>query len=232
MEKYLSFLKHTTLFEGLQEAQIQSMANCLQASRRSYRKGEYVLRQGAQVHAIAILAQGLLHVQKDDYWGNHSLLHQIAPGELFAEAYAMAENEVILNDVVAVEDSTVLFFQAQKVLTVCSNACPFHSLIIQNLFRAISAKNRHLTQKIDYMAQRTIRDKLLAYLSAQSELAQAPTFQIPFNRQQLADFLSVERSAMCRELGKMRDEGLLSFARNTFVLLSPQRANPTAQADH
>ena len=135
------------------------------------------------------------------------------------EAYDAPGSEPLLNDVIAIEESKVMFLDIQKILTVCSSACTFHSLLIQNLFYAISAKNRGLVQKLGHMSKRTTKEKLLSYLSEQAKKHKSAAFDVPFNRQQLADFLSVDRSAMSNELCKLRDEGLLSFSRNHSVLL-------------
>ena len=129
------------------------------------------------------------------------------------------------SDVLALEDSTVIFFDVKRILTSCSNACRFHSIVVQNLFFAISEKNRKLVQKIGHMSKRTTREKLISYLSEQAKKQNSANFTIPFNRQQLADFLSVDRSAMSNELCKMRDEGLLEFEKNKFRLLQPKHLN-------
>lgn len=219
MEQYLSVLKETKLFAGVREEEIGLMLNCLQATVRSFKKGEYVFHEGQQIGSICVLAEGMLHIQKDDYWGNRSIVNMIAEGELFGEAYAASDGSAILNDVVAVEDSVVLFFDIRRILTVCSSACQFHSRIVRNLFFTLSAKNRKLAQKLNHMAQRTTREKLISYLSEESKKNGSATFEIPFNRQQLADFLSVDRSAMSSELCKMRDSGMLTFKKNRFTLL-------------
>ena len=125
----------------------------------------------------------------------------------------------LLNDVVAIEDSTVLFFDVNRILTVCSAACRFHSLVVKNLVFAIAEKNRKLVAKLSHMQQRTTREKLISYLSEQAKKQKSGSFTIPFNRQQLADFLSVDRSAMLNELCKMRNDGLLEFKKNKFILL-------------
>ena len=138
---------------------------------------------------------------------------------MFGEAYVAPESGAIMNDVLAVEDSTVIFFDVKRIITVCSSACRFHSMVVQNLFFAISEKNRKLVQKLGYMSRRTTREKLIAYLSEEAKRQNSSEFFIPFNRQQLADFLSVDRSAMSNELCKMRDEGLLEFERSAFKLL-------------
>ena len=179
---------------------------------------EYVLRQGEHIDTILVLAEGKLHVQRDDYWENRSIIQMIGAGEMFGEAYVAPESGVLLNDVLAVEDCTVIFFDVKRITTVCSSACRFHSMVVQNLFFAISEKNRKLVQKLGYMSRRTTREKLIAYLSEEAKRQNSSEFSIPFNRQQLADFLSVDRSAMSNELCKMRDEGLLEFERSAFKL--------------
>ena len=138
---------------------------------------------------------------------------------MFGEAYLAPESGTILNDVVAFRDSTILFFDVRKIMTTCSSACQFHTMVIQNLFFAISEKNRKLVQKLGHMSRRTTREKLISYLSDQAKRQNSGSFSIPFNRQQLADFLSVDRSAMSNELSKMQKEGLLEFRKNEFRLL-------------
>lgn len=219
MKKYIPVLKQTQLFSGVDESDLSAMLNCLQAKLRTYKKGSYIYHQGESVQNITVLVEGSLLIQKEDYWGNRSIINKISVGELFGEAYAGARNSTILNDVVALEDSTVCFFDVQKILTVCSSACKFHALVIQNLFFAISEKNRQLVQKLGHMSKRSTREKLISYLSEEASRHNSGTFSIPFNRQQLADFLSVDRSAMSNELCKMRNDGLLRFEKNRFTLL-------------
>lgn len=219
MKEITTILKRTRLFSGVGNDEISAMLNCLQAKLLTYKKGEYVFRQGEHVNRISVLAEGKLLVQSDDFWGNRSIINVISIGEMFGEAYASPESEAIPNDVIAEEDSTVIFFDIQKILTVCPSACKFHSIVIQNLFFAISDKNRKLVQKMGHMSKRTTRAKLISYLSEEARRQSKNTFTIPFNRQQLADFLSVDRSAMSNELCKMRDEGLISFNKNQFTLL-------------
>jgi CRP-like cAMP-binding protein len=219
VKDYLPILKRTKLFAGVEDEEITLMLSCLGARSHSYRKGQYVLRQGEHLSDILILVNGCLHIQKDDYWGNRSILAQIDVGEIFGEAYVAPKSGVLLNDVVATEDSTVFFFDAKRVITTCSSACRFHTLVVQNLFFAISEKNKSLVQKLDHISRRTTREKLISYLSAEARRQNSASITIPYNRQQLADFLSVDRSAMSNELCKMRNEGLIVFKKNRFQLL-------------
>lgn len=218
MKKYLKILKKSQLFSGVAEDEIEAMLDCLSAELRTYQKGSYVLHQGEYLHHITVLVAGSLLIQKDDFWGNRSIVNKINVGEMFGEAYVAPGSEALLNDVIATEDSVIIFFDVHKILTTCSSACRFHAMVIQNLFYAISVKNRSLVQKLGHMSRRTTREKLLSYLSEQAKKQGTSSFEIPFNRQQLADFLSVDRSAMSNELCKLRDEGLLSFERNRFQL--------------
>ena len=219
MKKYIGVLKTTRMFAGVGEEEIEAMLSCLGARLATYPKGAYVVRQGERIGDIMMLVQGSLHIQKDDYWGNRSLLGRIAVGDTFAEAYLAPDSGAMLNDVVAVEESAVMLFDVGRVVTTCSCACRFHHLVMQNVLFTMCDKNRALVQKLGHISKRSTRDKLMSYLSEQSERCNSAQFCIPFNRQQLADFLSVDRSAMSNELCRMRDEGLLEFDKNNFKLL-------------
>lgn len=219
MKNYLSVLKKTQLFSGVNDDEIETMLSCLQAEFKTYKKGEYIIRQGEPITSIMILLRGKSNIQHDDYWGNRSIVNVITPGEMFGESYIAPDSSALLNDVFSVEDTEVVFIDPKRIITVCSSSCKFHSKIVQNMFFAISEKNRKLVQKIGYMAKRTTKDKLINYLSDEAAQQKSSTITIPFNRQQLADFLSVDRSAMSNELCKMRDEGLIEFEKNVFKLI-------------
>ncbi len=219
MKKFIPVLKRTQMFSGIGEDEIESMLSCLGARLCNYKKGQYILRQGEHLSDVLVLAQGVAHIQRDDYWGNRSILNQISAGEMFGEAYVAPESGTLLNDVVALSECTVIFFDVKRMLTTCSSACRFHSMVVQNMFFAISEKNKKLVQKLTHMSKRSTREKLISYLSEEARKQGASKITIPFNRQQLADFLSVDRSAMSNELCKMRDEGMLRFEKNSFELL-------------
>lgn len=218
MNKYISVLKNSKLFHGTKESDIYSILNCFQAKVLHYKKGEYIIRHGDIINNIMILLDGCLCIQRDDYWGNRSIVNIVNIGEMFGEAYTAHDSKPILNDVTAIKDSSVIFLNIDKVLNICSSSCQFHSYIVQNLYFAVSEKNQLLVQKLGYMSKRTTREKLISYLSDQAKIQGSNSFTIPMNRQQLADFLSVDRSAMSKELCKMRDEGLIVFNKNKFTL--------------
>ena len=168
MNEYIPVLRRTQIFAGVSNDEIRSMLLCLDARLRHYKKGEYVLREGEHLNDIMILADGRLHIQKDDYWGNRSILEQISMGEMFGEAYTASESGPLLNDVVAAENSAVIFFNAKRIITTCPTACRFHTIVVQNLFFSISEKNRKLVRKLSHMSKRSIREKLISYLSEEA----------------------------------------------------------------
>ena len=151
MKKYIDILKRTQLFSGVGNNEISTMLNCLQAQMRTYKKGEYVFREGEHIDNITVLVEGKLLVQHDDFWGNRNIVNIIRIGEMFGEAYVAPDSGALLNDVIAEENSSVIFFDIKRILTVCSTACRFHSMVVQNLFFSISEKNRNLVQKIGHI---------------------------------------------------------------------------------
>ena len=221
MKEYISILRKMQLFAGVEDNGIAAMLECLNARLAVYKKGELVFRQGEKITCFAVPVEGRLHIQRDDYWGNRSIISTVGVGELFGEAYAAPGSGPFPNSAAAVEDSKVILLDADGIMGGCAARCRFHSIVVQNLFFIISEKNRRLMQKLGHISKRTTREKLISYLSDEAKNSGSGTFSIPFNRQQLADFLSVERSSMSRELCKMRDEGLILFRKNTFTLLIP-----------
>lgn len=219
MKRYIKILEKSKLFTNMGECEIYKILSCLQAKLLTYKKGEHIFKAGEHISQITILVDGKLLIQQDDFWGNRSIINAIQPGEMFAEAYVSPDSEAILNNVIAEKDSTIISFDIDKLLSVCPLACEFHSAVVKNLLFAISEKNRILVQKIGHISKRSIRAKLLSYLSDEAKRKNSSSFTIPFNRQQLADFLSVDRSAMSNELCKMRNDGLLKFDKNHFTLL-------------
>ena len=216
----LTFLTHTPLFRDMDAQDISSMLGCLRARGQTYAKGQIIYHAGDHVTAMGMVLNGSVRIQRDDFWGNTSILSTLRPGQMFAETYACVPCQPLMVSVVAEQPSSVLFLETPQMLRVCSNGCTFHQKLVENLLMISAQKNLELSRKIACTTAKTIRGRLLTYLSQQASLHQSPTFTIPFNRQQLADFLSVDRSAMSHELSKMRDEGIIRFAKNQFTLIS------------
>lgn len=221
MEIELAVLKTSPLFMGISGQELSSLLSCLSPRTKNYHRDDMILRMGDHADALSMVLSGSVLVVEDDFWGNRNIVAHIGPGEVFAETYACLPSAALGVGAVAAEDTRVLFLNIRRVLTTCSASCLFHERLIRNLLSTLAQKNLYLNQKLRHMARRSTREKLLSYLSAQAMSHGSPRFDIPFNRQQLADYLSVDRSAMSSELGKMQKEGLLQYDRNHFMLTGP-----------
>jgi len=209
-------LKQTELFQGLKTADIEAILSCMAATTKKYTKDSFVLHFGEQVNSIGIVLSGQVNIIMEDYWGNRNIITMIKEGMTFAESYACAEDIPLRVSAQAAADSEVLWLNVKKILTVCPSSCTFHTKLIRNLVALLATKNLFINHKLSFLTQRSTREKLLAYLYAESKKHGAKAFAIPFDRQQLADFLSVDRSAMSNELSKLRNEGILEFNKNHF----------------
>ncbi|WP_195267792.1 Crp/Fnr family transcriptional regulator [Eubacterium sp. 1001713B170207_170306_E7] len=218
MEKYMENLKRSALFESVQSGDLSAVLKCLGAASKHYDKNERILNSGDEVIDVGILAEGRAQLIKEDAMGNRNIIGELEGGDLFAESFVCAGIKESPVTVVALESCTVLFIQVKKIIDVCGNECSFHKQIINNLLKIIARKNLNLNKKLDYLSLRTTREKLLGYLNEQQRRAGTNPFKIPLNRAQLADYLCVDRSAMSRELGKLRDEEVLHFKRSLFYL--------------
>jgi CRP-like cAMP-binding protein len=207
------------LFESIAEKDLTSLLNCLKAKRRKIEKGSFIFNVGDRVSSVGILLSGRLHIVADDFWGNRSIVSNVEPGELFGEVFAFSITEEIPISVTAAIASEIVLIDYKKIITTCSSACVFHTLLIRNMLKNLAKKTFSLMQKMDFITQRTTREKLLSYLSSYAQNVKNDGFEIPFNRQELADYLSVERSALSAELCRMRDEEILTFNKNKFQLL-------------
>jgi len=212
------FLSKTQLFRGTDEDEIKAMLNCFGASTKRFEKGETIFHAGDVIDHIAMVLDGSITIENDDIWGNRSILNHTEPGMLFGETYACIMGTPMLVNAVAAKKSAVLFLNIGKVLKICPNSCGFHNKIVTNLLHISAEKNLHLSQRILHTSSKTIRGRLLSYFSEQVQKHGSYRFTIPFNRQQLADYLNVDRSAMSNELSKMKADGILDFEKNTFTL--------------
>ncbi len=219
MKENIEIVKHTALFDGIAENEIEAMLGCLSATTKVYKKGQLIYRVGETTTLVGEVLSGRVHIIKEDFWGNRSILSELGSGQLFGETYAAMASEPLEVSVLAAEHCEVLFLDVKRIMTICSSTCIFHTRLIRNLFTVAAQKNLMLTRKLECMAGRTTKEKLLSYLSAESQRQKSPLFELSFNRQQLADYLSVDRSAMSNELCKLRDQGILKFSKNRFELL-------------
>ena len=211
-------LSNTLLFRGLEDTEITSLLNCLDATERSYKKSEVLLSEGSITENIGIVLSGKAVIFCNDIWGNTSILGHVAPGSVFAEVYACIPGEPMLVTVSAVEDTSILFMNVGRVLATCTNACPFHTRLVRNLLTVCAYRSLQLSQRIQHTSFKSIRGRLMSYFSECAKRAGSNSFLIPYNRQQLADYLNVDRSTMCNELSKMQRDGIIEYEKNRFLL--------------
>lgn len=213
-----SLLTTTPLFRGITQIEIEPMLVCLNAREREYPKKSLILRAGDTTHELGLVLSGDVSIESDDLWGNKTVLDHIGPGGVFAETYACIPSEALMVNVVAIEPTAVLFLNTGQVLEVCQNTCPYHTKLIRNLLSIAAQKNLNLSRRSFHTAPKSIRGRLLSYLSFQAIQQGKRDFYIPFNRQQLADYLNVDRSALSNELGKMQRDNLLKINKNHFIV--------------
>lgn len=218
MKKYFEILIKCALFNDISIDDLGSVLKCLSAKDKFYKKNDFIFLEDDKADYVGIIISGSVCVIKEDFWGNRAILAKLEEGELFGETYALADADRLPVSVVATQDSEVVLIDCKKIIKVCSNSCSFHTQLINNLLKILATKNIALNQKIYHIVKRTTREKLISYLSEQAEKSKSNIFKIPFNRQELADYLSVERSAMSHELSKLRDEGIIEFNKNEFIL--------------
>ena len=186
---------------------------------KTYKKDEIIYYAGDEVTSMGVVLSGSVFIENDDIWGNHSILDRAGRGEIFAETYAAIPGQKLMVNVVAAEEARILFLDVGRILKVCSNSCVFHHTLIENLLKLSAEKNLRLSKRIFHISSKSIRGRLLSYLSYQAMENGKKEFDIPFNRQQLADYLNVDRSAMSNELGKMQRDGLIEVDRKHFQIL-------------
>lgn len=219
MEKYLETLKMCPLFYGIGDEDLLRMLTCLGAKTVKFDKKYTVVAEGNSARHIGIMLSGSVSVTQMDYDGNRSIVGNVVPPEMFMEAFACAEVRKVPLSVVANEESEIMFIDCSHILHTCHNNCGFHQQLIFNLMKNLAAKNIELHRKAEITSKRTTREKLMAYLNMCAKKSGSRVFEIPFDRQELADYLQVERSGLSAEISKLRREGILQSERNRFELL-------------
>lgn len=213
----MSFISKTALFRGCSEEDITNMAEHLDFRTNKYRKGDVILGAGSIVTDIGLVLSGSVRIEHSDLWGNKSILGITPAGGVFAESYACIPNEPMMVDAVANEDCNILFISVPKLFMPCS-VCKNQNRLIQNLVMISARKNLQLSRRSLHTSPKTIRRRLLSYFSQQVSAQGSSKIVIPFDRQQLADYLNLDRSALSKELGKMKNDGLIEYKKNIFEI--------------
>ena len=218
MKEYFPIFEKCPLFDGVSMEELTGVLHCLQATKKQVAKGETVFAEGDMATHVGIVLSGSVRLIREDYYGNRSIVAHIGPGELFAESYAYAAVPALPVSIVAEQPSCILLMESQRITVSCSNACSFHNRIINNMLRLVADKNLVYDQKIQVVSKRTTREKLLTYLHNQMKQQNTNRFSIPYDRQDLADYLEVDRSGLSAEISKLRKEGVLESRKNYFEI--------------
>lgn len=218
MEKYLPKILNSPLFQNISQEELSRMLSCFNATVKIFNSGEMIIRQGDFVNKIYMILNGEVNIEKDSYWGRRIIVQKLYTNNNIALCLASSNGIESTISATCSKKSEILILNFNKCTTMCTNACNHHIALIQNMFKILSKENIELLEKIENISQKSIRDKLLTYLSNESLKAKANKFEIPFNRQELADYLNIDRSAMCFEMSKLKKEGLINYKKNMFLL--------------
>ena len=210
---------HSPLFDRISPEDRQTMLGCIGYHIGTFRKGDIVAFEEENIRHIGIVVSGAVDMIKEDLWGNKTMLVRMKKDELFGETFACGSDNLSVVTFLVSEDAKILFMPFDRVMHSCTMACQFHHRLIENMVKIIADKNRDLMRKVDVVSKRTIREKLLAYLSIQAQVQSSRYFEIPLGRVELAEYLCVDRSALTRELAKMKEDGLIDYDKNCFRIL-------------
>ena len=227
MKKYLSILRSSPFFKDLSDSEILSILHCVNAVTISRKRDSYIFRAGDATEVMGLVVSGCALVIQEDFWGHRNILSKCHVGDFFGEPYAASPGAVLNVSVVADEDCEIIFLNVQRLLVTCPTACGHHQKLIRNLVGVLANKILILNDKITHVGKRMTRDKLLSYLSAESIRHSSLSFDIPFDRQQLADYLCIDRAAMSAEISKLQKEGFIKTNRNHFELTVCNDTDPS-----
>ncbi len=210
---------NSPLFDGIRPEDRKAVLGCTGYHTGSFSKGQIIALEGENLKHIGIVLSGSVDMVKEDIWGNRTMLARIHKDELFGETFACGEDNLSVVSFVVSQDAKILFIPFDRVMHSCTNACDFHQQLIKNMVHIIANKNRDLMRKLEVVSKRTIREKVMTYLSIHAQQKQCRYCEIPFGRTELAEYLCVDRSALTRELVKMQEDGLIDYDRNCFRIL-------------
>lgn len=207
------------IFSGIAPEDQKAMLSCIGYHISAFSKGQIIAFEEAHIRHIGVVLSGRVDMVKEDLWGNRTLLMRIGPDEVFGETFACGDNALSSVTFLVSMAAEILFLPFDRVMRSCTMACRFHHQLIENMVRVIANKNRALMRKIEVISKRTIREKVLSYLSMQAQQQNRRYFELPLGRSELAEYLCTDRSALARELARMKEDGLIDYDRNAFRIL-------------
>lgn len=212
-------LRKCPLFNDIADTDLQSVLICLGAKSKQYKKNQLILAEGSPAKYLGVILSGVVQIVRVDYYGNRSIVASLTPPQIFGESFACAGIGSMPVDVIAVENTKVMLIDAARITRSCSNTCSFHNRVIFNLMKIVATKNLLFHHKIEITSKRSTREKLMTFLLLEAKSYGSNSFVIDYDRQELADYLEVERSGLSSEISKLRREGIIDCSRSHFTLL-------------
>ena len=219
MNEDFRLLEQVSLFKGIDSTDMSNIIKCLDGKVKEYPRNQLIIRVGDKITSLGVVLAGKVQVIREDIMGNRMIVAGLEEGEVFGETFACAAVAASPVSVLASEACKILWIPIEHIVSTCSSACSFHSRLIMNLLQLLARKNLYLNNKMELLSKRSIRDKIMAYLLSQAEQNNVSSFEIALNRNEMADYLCIDRSAMCRELSKLREEAVIEYRKNYFKIL-------------
>ena len=223
MQLFDPILKKCALFRNIKEDDLGHLLKCLSAQQKSYRADEYIFLSGDEINFIGIVISGTIEIMKENLSGNKHIVAIMGPSDMFAEGIVCTVNRISPVTVKIKQDANILLLPYERIIKSCGNSCQFHISLIQNMMVILGERNVRLNRKLELLTLKGMREKLASYLLNEVSERGSSMFQINLNRSELADFLNVSRTSMCRELARMKEEGLIDYYGNSFKLLDQVR---------
>lgn len=218
-DKWIDMLEKTELFKGIDRNEIVKILGCSSPSIKHYKKNEIITIEKSKFTGIGLVLEGEASLTKDNLAGDRLIIARIKAGDIFGEISAFVD-ESWLETVTARVDSQVLFLSPERIVGMCPHMCNGHRILIQNTLHLVSQKAYVLHKKVEILSLSSIRKKVSTYLLEQYYIKEIPKFKIPLKRNELAEYLHIQRPSLSRELANMKEEGIIEFQGNTFTVLN------------
>ena len=222
MEKYLDLCAENPLFDGISRQELPALLECLQAQKKNFRKGECLFSSGDPISQLGIVLSGIVRTESTDVLGERSIISYMGPGQIFCDAYSSTKEHILLVDVYAQTDCSVLLIETKRQMHICINTLKYTQQLNENLIHILAQKYVDLGCKVIHLSGRSTRRKLLSYLSELYRFSDHQPFEIPLNQQELADYLFIERSGLSTEFNRLKKEGILTIVNGRYALHVPE----------
>lgn len=223
MEKYYPIIKKCALFRNIEEKDFGHLLQCLNSKVKSLKSDEYIFFAGDEIHYVGIVLEGIVEIMKENLAGNKHIVAFLEASDMFGEGIVCTVRKISPVTVRVKEDAKVLLIPYERITRSCGHGCTFHISLIQNMMAVLGEKNYNLNRKLELLTLKGMREKIASFLLNEFYERGSDIFQIVLNRTELAEYLNVSRTSMCRELARMKEEGLIDYYGHSFKILDQQK---------